>query len=156
MENKVSEYHLNEFISFRLMQLSNQLNRQSVRILSKCSNLRLPEWRCLTVVSLNGPLQVGRIADTLSSDFGQVSKAVTALEKMNYVVTKRDTKDKRQVKVNATAAGLEEFEKVMPILGARQQLLRACVTSEEAEIVSSAIKKFREEVVNFEATIDLI
>ena len=35
----------------------------------------------------------------LSSDFGQVSRAVTSLEKMDYVVTERDKKDKRRVAI---------------------------------------------------------
>ena len=144
------EYVLNDFISFRIMQLSNQLNRQSVRILSKHSKLRLPEWRCLTVIVVHGKLKIGKIADTLSSDFGQVSRAVTALEKQNYVVTERDEKDKRQVKVKVTAIGLKEFEKIMPILNSRQKLLHKCLEVDENQILRLAIEKLWEAVERFE------
>ena len=134
------------------MQLSNQLNRQSVRILSKHSNLRLPEWRCLTVIVVHGELKIGKIADTLSSDFGQVSRAVAALEKMDYVVTERDKKDKRRVKVKVTVKGLEEFENIMPILNSRQKLLYNCLEAGENKILRLAIEKLRKATKKFEIT----
>ena len=152
IKNPNYEYVLNDFISVRIMQLSNQLNRQSVRILSKHSKLRLPEWRCLTVIVVHGELKIGKIADTLSSDFGQVSRAVTALEKMDYVVTERDKKDKRRVKVKVTAKGLEEFEKIMPILNNRQKLLHNSLEAGENKMLRSAIEKLREATKKFETT----
>ena len=150
MKNQSCDYILNDFISFRIMQLSNSLNRQSVRILSKHSNLRLPEWRCLTVIIVNGPLHIGKIADILSSDFGQVSRAVTALVKMGYVVSERNKKDKRQIKVEVSILGLEEFEKIMPILRGRQKLLSNSLGNSEYQVLKSAIEKLRKAIEKFE------
>ncbi len=152
MKNLNYEYVLNDFISVRIMQLSNQLNRQSVRILSKRSKLRLPEWRCITVIVVQGELKIGKIADTLSSDFGQVSRAVTPLEKMDYVVTERDKKDKRRVKVKVTPKGLEEFEKIMPILNSRQKLLHNCLEAGENKMLRLTMEKLPKVIEKVEAT----
>ena len=149
MKNPNYEYVFNDFISVRIMQLSNQLNRQSVRILSKHSKLRLPEWRCLAVIVVHGELKIGKIANTLSSDFGQVSRAVTALEKMDYVVTQRDKKDKRRVEVKVTANGLEEFEKIMPILNGRQKVLHDCLEAGENKMLRLTIEKLRKAIEKF-------
>ena len=49
-----TEPALDEFITFKLLRLTNRFSRQSVRILARHSELRLPEWRCLAIVEAYG------------------------------------------------------------------------------------------------------
>ena len=64
-----TEPALDEFITFKLLRLTNRFSRQSVRILARHSELRLPEWRCLAIVEAYGkrladpPLRVQAASD---------------------------------------------------------------------------------------------
>ena len=97
----MSELPLDQFITFRLLRLTNQLNRQAGKILASHVGLRLPEWRCLAILGAYGSMQVNQVATKLSADKGLISRSLSSLEKSGLVKTKRGAEDKRQIVKNS-------------------------------------------------------
>ena len=112
----MSELPLDEFITFRLLRLTNQLNRQAGKILASQVGLRLPEWRCLAILGAYGSMQVNQIAAKLSADKGLISRSLSSLERSNLVKTKRSAEDRRQIEIALTARGKNMVNEMMPIM----------------------------------------
>ena len=124
-----------EFVTFRLLRVTNQLNRQSVRILAQHTGLRLPEWRCLAIIDAYGPQQVNQIATRLSADKGLISRSLASLESAGYLEMTRSAEDRRQVVASLTAMGKRTVERTMPIMRRRQErLLDALSERERADL----------------------
>ena len=140
MDSK-TEPALDEFITFKLLRLTNRFSRQSVRILARHSELRLPEWRCLAIVEAYGPQQVKLIASRLSADTGLISRSLASLEAAGQLKMVRNSRDRRQVTVSLTARGRRTVNHQMPILQRRQEHLLAVLSDRERRQFYSTIDK---------------
>ena len=140
MDSK-TEPALDEFITFKLLRLTNRFSRQSVRILARHSELRLPERRCLATVEAYGPQQVKQIASRLSADTGLISRSLASLEAAGQLKMVRNSRDRRQVTVSLTARGRRTVNHQMPILQRRQEYLLAVLSDRERQQFYSMIDK---------------
>ena len=137
----MSELPLDEFITFRLLRLTNQLNRQAGKILASQVGLRLPEWRCLAILGAYGPLQVNQIAAKLSADKGLISRSLSSLERSNLIKTKRSAEDKRQIEIALTTRGKNTVNAMMPIMQKRQRVLFDALSKKELKELHRMIDK---------------
>ena len=137
----MSELPLDEFITFRLLRLTNQLNRQAGKILASQVGLRLPEWRCLAILGAYGPLQVNQIAAKLSADKGLISRSLSSLEGSNLVKTKRSAEDRRQIEIALTARGKNTVNEMMPIMQECQRVLFNALSKKEQKELHRMIDK---------------
>ena len=151
----MKEIPLDEFITFRLLHLTNRFNRQSVKILATHTGLRLPEWRCLAILGAYGPQQVNQIAARLAADKGLISRSLTSLENSGQVKMKRSTGDRRQIMVRLTAKGKKTLERMMPIMQRRHGKLADALTRQERETLYKAIAKLHQASTLIEEEIGL-
>jgi DNA-binding MarR family transcriptional regulator len=119
------------FITYRLSMLSGKLNRQANTVLKKAGNLRVPEWRILALLDMQGEMNGSRIADLVSIDPGLVSRSLRALEKRGLIATRRSNEDRRSTFTSLTAAGRALHARVLPAMQSRQQHLLSVLTAEE-------------------------
>lgn len=140
----MKEIPLDEFITFRLLHLTNRFNRQAVKILATHTGLRLPEWRCLAILGAYGPQQVNQISARLGADKGLISRSLTSLEKSGHVKMKRNTGDRRQILVTLTAKGKKTMERMMPIMRRRQGKLVKSLTRQEWKMLDKIVAKLHQ------------
>ena len=139
----MKELPLDQFITFRLLCLTNQLSRQSTKLIGTHSSLRLPEWRCLAILGAYGPQQVNEITVRLQSDKGLVSRSLSALLKKGYVKTKCGSDDRRRTIVSLTSKGKSTVKQIMPIMQQRQTKLISAVTKKEKLMLYKIISKLQ-------------
>ena len=137
----MSELPLDQFITFRLLRLTNQLNRQAGKILASKVGLRLPEWRCLAILGAYGSMQVTQIAAKLSADKGLISRSLSSLERSNLVKTKRSAEDRRQIVIALTSRGRKTVSVMMPIMQKRQRVLIDALSKKEQKELHRMIDK---------------
>jgi DNA-binding MarR family transcriptional regulator len=128
---KPAERPLQLYITYRLSTLSGKLNRQASVVLKKAGNLRVPEWRILALLNLQGELNGSKIADLVNVDPGLVSRSLRALEKRGLIATRRGDDDRRITFTSLTPAGRALHAKVLPAMQRRQQHLLSALTTEE-------------------------
>lgn len=141
---------LDQFVTYRLLRLTNQLNRQAVRLLAQNTGLRLPEWRCLAIIDAYGPQQVNQIAGRLSADKGLVSRSLAALEGAGYIRMERSAQDRRNVTASLAPRGEEAVARMMPIMRRRQEVLLGVLSPGEREELYRQIDKLHEAAKAFE------
>ena len=146
----MADLALDQFVTFRLLRLTNQLNRQAIRILAQCTELRLPEWRCLAIIDAYGSQQVNQIAARLSADKGLISRSLASLEAAGLVVMARNTRDRRQVTAALTAAGKGTVDRVMPIMNQRQNHLLGALSARERKDLYRLIEKLQGAAEDFD------
>jgi DNA-binding MarR family transcriptional regulator len=128
---KPADRPLQLFITYRLSTLSGKLNRQASTVLKKAGDLRVPEWRILALLNLQGELNGSKIADLVNADPGLVSRSLRALELRGLIATRRNDHDRRSTFVALTAAGRALHAKVLPAMQRRQHHLLSVLTAEE-------------------------
>lgn len=122
---------LQDFLTYRLLTLTNRLNRQATKILSREAGLRLPEWRCMGLLFANGPISVARMAELSAMDKGLISRSLSSLTDKGFVLTMRPRGDRRTLVASLTKAGERQAEKILPVMRKRQRHLLAALSPED-------------------------
>ena len=124
-----------QFLTYRLLTLTNRLNRQASKILESRNNLRLPEWRCLAMIGRHQMLNVNRISELTGMDRGLISRAVHGLVTKDYVLAERSTHDRRIVRATLTIAGTTLYEEMLPVMQQRQRELLSALSPSDRRAV---------------------
>jgi DNA-binding MarR family transcriptional regulator len=138
-----AERPLQLFITYRLSMLSGKLNRQANAVLKKAGNLRVPEWRILSLLNMHGEMNGARIADLVSVDPGLVSRSLRALEARGLITTRRCDDDRRNTFTTLTAAGRALHAKVLPAMQRRQHHLLSVLTTDERAALLRIVDKLQ-------------
>ena len=89
-----------QFLTYRLLTLTNRLNRQAMHILETQASLRLPEWRCLAFIhecgGPGGKASLHEVAEATAMDRALVTRSVQGLVTKGHVLTERDNQDRRE------------------------------------------------------------
>lgn len=129
------------FLTYRLHALHTALNRQAIDILGRVAGLGLPEWRVVSLLGTGATLTAGKIGQTSAIDKGLLSRTLAALEQRGLIVTGRDARDRRVMKVALTASGRAVYDKTIPHMQARQRALMSALNKGEQAIVFPIIDK---------------
>lgn len=135
------ERPLQLFLTYRLATLNARLNRQAGQLLRRAGQLKIPEWRVIALLASNGPMNGRRIGDIAGLDAGLVSRTFLSLGKRGLIVLRRDEDDRRIAVAALTEAGRALFEKVRPIMAARQERLLGALSGDERTMVFGIIDK---------------
>lgn len=130
-----------QFLTYRLHALHTALNRQAIDILGRVAELGLPEWRVIALLGTGATLTARRIGQISAIDKGLLSRSLAALEQRGLIVTARDARDRRLVKVTLTARGQAVYDKTIPHMQARQRALMNTLNKSEQSAVFAIIDK---------------
>ena len=137
---------LSSFLTYELLKLTNRLNRQAAAILRKNGEIRLPEWRCMVFVGEHGMISLRDIHVLTEMDPALITRTTQALVKRGLVSLEKDGADRRLLNIRLTPAGLQTYQRLRPIMQARQIRLLGALTSEEQTALFSALRKVRDAV----------
>lgn len=129
-----------KLLAYRVLTLSQLLNRGIEVILDTHLDLSVRQWRVLLCVANAGPQSVQDIADFCRYDKSQVSRAVAELLDKKLVRTSPSATDGRRILVDMTAAGRSKYEQGMPLSLDRQRRLASCLSPQELETFENAMQ----------------
>ena len=127
-------------IAYRVLTLSQLLNRGIEVVLDKDLGLSVRQWRVLLCIGYGGEQSVQDIADFCRYDKSQVSRAVAELLDKKLVATTSSPVDGRRILVDMTTAGRQKYEQGLSRSQARQARLASCLSASELGAFEAAMQ----------------
>jgi DNA-binding MarR family transcriptional regulator len=134
---------VDQFLTFRLARLHSTLNRQAGAVLKKAGDLKLPEWRVLSLLVTHGELNAAKLAEITGADRGLLSRTFRAMEIAGLIQARRLDDDRREVHVRLSAKGREVFDQTLPFMQERQQFLLDALDPREQQLAFKIIDKLQ-------------
>ncbi len=103
------EENISMQIMMRLRQIIQEMSRHSKQLQEKY-NITLPQLICLKEVADHGPIAIGALTQIVFINNSTVTGIIDRLETRKLVQRVRISKDRRQVHVEITRAGLKFLE----------------------------------------------
>ncbi|MCY0093743.1 MarR family winged helix-turn-helix transcriptional regulator [Hoeflea ulvae] len=97
---------------------------QGQRVLQRAGGLSVVEWRVLWDLYEAGPMTIRDLAEIQRTDHSQLSRALPAMHKKQFVTMTRDSIDGRQVVVALAEAGRIAYETAAPVMKQRRDALK--------------------------------
>lgn len=120
--------------SYRLLLLSSTLARWAAREYLARFDLKLAEWRILSVVGARGPVSPNEVSNIISIDKAWISRTVPQLVERGLLKTRQDPHDRRRTELMLTARGAAIHRSMSRVsLGRQQKLLEGLGPAEIAE-----------------------
>ncbi|MEL7524556.1 MAG: MarR family winged helix-turn-helix transcriptional regulator [Pseudomonadota bacterium] len=132
---------LHQFLTYRLSRVQAKLNTQAQRILSAAADISLIQWRIIALIGSSGDTHAGELTRRAALDKGLFSRNLKTLMKRGMVTSREDKADHRIAILSLTADGQALYQKVLPIMRARQRALRSTMTKSELDVLHRALDK---------------
>jgi DNA-binding MarR family transcriptional regulator len=136
---------LDRFLPYRLAVLSEQVSQCIALVYRERFGLSRDEWRVLAALSEGRTVKTGTVIDTTALDKMQVSRAVKGLQERGYLERLADPQDGRGWLLRLTAPGRDLFQKIAPMVQAREAFLLQALSSEEQAVLDCAINRLAEQ-----------
>jgi DNA-binding MarR family transcriptional regulator len=121
------------FPTFRLTLLAKAIDRLTLRMLGECCDLTIAEWRVLSRLAPTEGATVRQVAQMAWVDRAETSRAAAALEARGLVARRDNPADGRAPILFATAAGRQEYDRLLPIRADFHRGLTEDLSREECE-----------------------
>lgn len=102
--------------------------------------LSIEMWRVLVVLSANGGQRQVDLGGLTSIDASTLSRMVTRLARLGFVVRRRSTANNREVEVALTGKGRAALRRLIPIARRYEQLAAAGIAPAELAAVKRALR----------------
>lgn len=122
---------LEDFLPYRLSELSNRISRAIADRYAKTFNLTIPEWRVVAVLAQRPNLTAKQIVEATEMDKVAVSRAVARLSAAKRVAARLDPQDARRQLLALTATGAALHARIAPIALETEYALLAALKPEE-------------------------
>lgn len=107
-------------------------------------NITSPQFTALQILINNGDMTIGELSQKMSLACSTITDLIDRMEKTQLVMRKKDSKDKRVVRVEVLPKGFDILEKV---LNKRREFLEMKLNGfdmEQKEILTSGLKTLYE------------
>jgi len=142
MKNPTS---VTNFLSSRLLRLSNTLGIYASRRYRDEFGITLPEWRVLSVIAFSEPTTAREISRHLATDKGWVGLSAESLRKRGLVAGSPDERDGRRILLTLTEDGRRLHDAVVVVAMQRQERLLASLPEGAADILSECLERLQAE-----------
>jgi DNA-binding MarR family transcriptional regulator len=136
-------YSYKELLTYRILVLSNTLGKGAVRFYTRRLGIPLAEWRLIAALALHEPISMNALSAELNTDKAWISRVVAALIKKGLVKSNVDEIDARKVILSLTEQGKALYEKAVPLVQKRQEVLLSVLTKSESEMMDRLLSKLQ-------------
>ena len=102
-------------------------------------NITSPQFTALQILINNGNMTIGELSQKMSLACSTITDLVGRMEKTDLVIRKKDTEDKRVVRVEVLPKGFEILEKVLDKRRKFLELKLSNFDKEQKEALSSGL-----------------
>lgn len=132
---------LQAFLPYRLAVLSEQISQCVALVYRERFGLSRDEWRVLAALADAGTVKTVRVIEATALEKMQVSRAISRLEAEGYLERIPDPQDGRGWLVRLRPSGRALFQRIAPMVRAREQFLLDALTPEERAALDRAIER---------------
>jgi len=112
---RVAEFHLESFLPFRLVTVTESVYRMFAENYEGCFNLTIPEVRALSVVAEHGTLSPTAVGHHALMDKVKVSRATQGLVAKGLLHQRPDPTDGRIRLLRLTRKGVATYTRFVPL-----------------------------------------
>jgi len=135
-----SRLTLDEYLPYLVNRVGVALALEFGRQALARYRLSIEMWRVLVVLSANGGQRQVDLGGLTSIDASTLSRMVTRLARLGFVVRRRSTTDNREVEVALTAKGRTALHRLIPIARRYEELAAASIAPAELDAVKRALR----------------
>jgi DNA-binding MarR family transcriptional regulator len=136
---------ITDFLSSRVLRLSNTLALYSARHYRQLFDVSLPEWRVMSIIASRDGTTARDISRTLATDKAWVGLSVKSLARRGYLTRSADKQDSRRVLLSLTKQGKEMHDAIMAVARRRQRRLLATLPDGVADALSAGLDRLQAE-----------
>jgi len=139
MEDKDGELH--SAISVKLNVVNVKISRQIGQAVQSRANLRLPEWRIISLLSTTGAMSQADIRGNIGMDKGQISRTVKIMIANELLQFEGEDGQARNVRLRLTDKGREMHLRVDSMMEQHKaQVLSALSHDEKQSLYESLLQ----------------
>ncbi len=135
---------LEQFLPFRLSVLSNRVSANIARLYGERYGLAIPEWRVITILALYPGSSASEVSDHSAMDKVAVSRAVARLLERGFIKRETHDDDRRRSVLALSAAGLEVYETIAPMVLEMEGRLMSVLSEEEEVLLEKLVLRLSE------------
>lgn len=134
-----------DFVTSRVLRLSNTLGLYASRRYRDEFGLKLPEWRVLSIVAACEPTTARDISRILATDKGWVGLSAESLRRRGYVSGSPDKRDGRRILLRLTEEGRKKHDAILAVSQWRQRRLLASLPDGQADMLVECLDRLQAE-----------
>lgn len=136
-----AQHELTDFLTYRVVRLHHLLNAQTAAVLEHVAGITLSQWRVLVMVGSGAATTARDISRMSIVDPAMISRTTHALEEAGMLRARRPESDRRVLELSLTPKGREIYERVLPQMEARQDVLLNALDASERDAVYRILEK---------------
>ena len=134
-----------DFLSSRVLRLSNTLGLYASRRYRDEFGITLPEWRVLSIVASSEPTTARDISRNLATDKGWVGLSAESLRKRGLVKGSADERDGRRILLTLTDEGRKLHGEILAVAQQRHERLLKALPPDAAPILIECLDRLQAE-----------
>jgi len=140
-------FDLSRFMPYQLAVLADDVSDTIAQVYVDRFDLGRNEWRIMAWLGSARAMPAKDVGRSAGLDKMQVSRALARLQDKDLVSLKRDAQDRRGNIVQLTRAGRALYDKIVPLVLAREDYLLAALTRQEIAALDTIIGKLRRQAI---------
>ena len=136
-----ASFELAQFFPYRLSVLADLVSNAVSQVYADRFDLTRAEWRLLAALGVNRKMMAKDLGAHSALDKMQVSRAVQRLEDAGYIQRHEDTDDRRSKVLQLTAAGRALYQKIWPLVVAREEYILSALEPGERSVLARVMEK---------------
>lgn len=136
---------LHRFLPYRIAVLSESVSQCVAQVYRERFGLSRDEWRVLAALADAGTVRTGDVIQATTLEKMQVSRAVARMQQGGLLERVPDPQDGRGWLLRLTASGRALFQKIAPMVEAREVFLLEALAPGEREVLERAIERLGEQ-----------
>lgn len=150
-ETRAPSFDLTHFMPYRLAVLADDVSATIAQVYVDRFDLTRDQWRILAWLGKHAEMQAKEVGRNAGLDKMQMSRALARLEEKKLVSIKPDAQDRRGNILQLTKQGRALYDKITPLVTAREDYLLAALTPDEAASLDTIIAKLRRQALTLKA-----
>jgi DNA-binding MarR family transcriptional regulator len=140
-------FDLSRFMPYQLAVLADDVSDTIAQVYVDRFDLGRNEWRIMAWLGSARTMSAKDLGRRAGLDKMQTSRALARLQDKDLVSLKRDAQDRRGNIVHLTRAGRTLYDKIVPLVLAREDYLLAALTHQEIAALDTIIGKLRRQAI---------
>ncbi len=147
MEDSVDELH--SLINVKLNVVNVKLSRQIGQAVQSKANLRLPEWRIISLLSSAGSMSQADIRSNIGMDKGQISRTVKAMLQNELLRFEGQDSQARNVRLCLTEKGHDVHMQVDSMMEKHKAQVLSLLSPDEKQALYNCLVQIEKSVDNW-------
>jgi DNA-binding MarR family transcriptional regulator len=135
---------LNSFFPYRVARLAEAVSQSVAQVYRERFGLSRDEWRVLAALAGAAWVKTNQVIESSTLEKMQVSRAVTRMERDDLLQRKPDPEDGRGWLLRLTPKGRALYEKIVPMVQARENFLLEALDPADRAALDRAISAVQE------------